>query len=233
MAVPTLRISRPDGDAVAVALVLHGGREISTAPVHAGNLAAARMLPFARSLHRHGADRGLVVARLRYAVRGWNGELRSPVADARWALAQLAAEFGPIPVALIGHSMGGRTALHVAGDQNVRSVVGLAPWIEKSDPVGTLTGRRVLLVHGDHDRVTSPAATARYAAAAAERAESVGAVTVRADRHAMLARARQWHALTTGFVLASVCGAAPQRTEGNALTKVLLKVLAGDTAVVM
>ncbi|MEO6884989.1 MAG: alpha/beta fold hydrolase [Jatrophihabitantaceae bacterium] len=230
---PTLHISRPDGDAVAAVLVLHGGREVSTAQVRAGNLAAARMLPFARSLRRHGSRHGLVVARLRYAVRGWNGDDRSPVADARWALAQLADEFGAVPVALVGHSMGGRTALHIAGNPNVRSLVGLAPWIEKDDPVGTVTDRRVLLVHGDQDRVTNPTATARYAAAAAGRAQSVGSVTVHGDKHAMLSHPHDWHALTTGFVLSTVCGVPPEGTGSAALTNVLLKVLAGDVAVVM
>ena len=81
---------------------------------------------------RRQAD-GLAVVSLRHCMRGWNGDLRSPVADARWALDQFRERFGDVDVALVGHSMGGRTALAVADDPSVRSVVALAPWIEPGD----------------------------------------------------------------------------------------------------
>ena len=48
---------------------------------------------------------------LRYARRGWNGgTTRSPVPDARWALDQVRAAYGDVPVVLVGHSMGGRAS---------------------------------------------------------------------------------------------------------------------------
>ncbi len=96
-----------------------------------------------RSCRRCAATRdGLAVAQVRYRVRGWNGAERSPVADTSWALDELATRFPDVPVALVGHSMGGRAAIYAAGARRVRAVVGLAPWIEPGDPVAPLTGRR-------------------------------------------------------------------------------------------
>ena len=116
------------------------GRE-SHRPVRAHQLAVLRMRPFVASLRRHGGRDGLVVAQLRYRVRGWNGADRSPVADAAWALDRLIATASrTCPSALVGHSMGGRTAMYVAGHESVRAVVGLAPWIEAGDPVDRLAG---------------------------------------------------------------------------------------------
>jgi pimeloyl-ACP methyl ester carboxylesterase len=137
---------------------------------------------------------------LRYRYRGWNGPEMSPVRDARWALAEVRSRHGDVPVVLVGHSMGGRTALRVAGDPAVKGVAALAPWLLDTEPVDQLAARRVLVAHGDRDRVTSPAASRRYAERAA-RVTGVRHVTVRGDAHAMLLRWPTWHRLTTRFVL--------------------------------
>lgn len=230
---PRLHLSVPRCEVRGVALVLHGGRETSTRPVRAGNLAALRMRPFARSLVAAGASSGLAVARLRHDVRGWNGELRSPVGDARTALGDLAARFPGVPFALVGHSMGGRTAIHVADDPNVRAVVGLAPWIEQGEPADTMAGRRLLIAHGDRDRVTNPRASAGYAKAAAAYAESASYVIVRGERHAMLRRARLWHRLSTGFVLGALLGTSAEGTDGDDTANVVMKALAGEPVLVV
>jgi dienelactone hydrolase len=194
------------------------------------------MLPFAWSLRRGGARDGLAVARLRYRVRGWNGADRSPVADVQEGLDQLAERFPGVPIALVGHSMGGRAALYVAAHPAVRVVVGLAPWIEAGDEqtVAGLGGRRVLLVHGDLDRMTNPRASAAYARAAARTAASVSYVSVTADKHAMLGRAAVWHELATGFVLGALWGPSPSGTvpdrSTNIPTKDLSEALAGALA---
>jgi len=181
----------------AVALVLHGGRERSMEPVRGNQLAVLRMVPFARRL---AADGRLAVLRLRFGVRGWNGTTMSPVADASWALAQLAERYPGRPIGLVGHSMGGRTALRAAGHRQVRSVVGLAPWLPAGEPIGQLAGRRVLLAHGDQDRMTSAAATGRFAEQLRAAGVTASFVTVRGDGHAMLRRARLWHDLAAGFL---------------------------------
>jgi pimeloyl-ACP methyl ester carboxylesterase len=217
--VPELTVAAPPGEVRGVALVLHGGQVKSSRPVRRGNLAALRMSPFARSLRAAGAASGLAVARLRYDVRGWNGDLRSPVGDARTALARLADRFPDVPVALVGHSMGGRTAVHVADDPGVRAVVGLAPWIEKGEPVETMTGRRL--------------SSAAYARSAAAVAESASYVTVRGERHAMLRRPAIWHRLTTGFVLGVLFGTPLEGTDDADTANVVTKVLAGEPVLVV
>lgn len=227
---PVLTVDAAPDQTRAVALVLHGGRSQSTRRVRANQLAVLRMKPFATSLVRAGASHGLAVARLRYRVRGWNGTKQSPVADARWALEQLAQRFPDAPVALLGHSMGGRTAMYAADYPTVRTVVGLAPWLEPGDPSAPLAGRRVLVLHGDSDRMTSADASASFARQAIAVAQSVSYVSVHGERHAMLRRARLWHELSTGFVLATLCGVPPEETVGADCANLLLKALAGQTS---
>jgi pimeloyl-ACP methyl ester carboxylesterase len=190
----------PVGVTAGVVLVLPGGRADSFDPAEERHLARVRMWPFARRLHRRGRSAGVAVWLLRYRYRGWNGPEMSPVRDARWALAEVRSRHGDVPVVLVGHSMGGRTALRVAGDPAVKGVAALAPWLLDTEPVDQLAARRVLVAHGDRDRVTSPAASRRYAERAA-RVTGVRHVTVRGDAHAMLLRWPTSHRLTTRFVL--------------------------------
>jgi dienelactone hydrolase len=230
---PKLKVDVPDGPVHAIAMVLHGGRSHGTGRVRASQLAVLRMVPFAKHLRRVGAVNGLAVARLRYVQRGWNGAAKAPLADARWALAELERRFPGVPIGLVGHSMGGRTALYVADYPTVRAVVALAPWIETGDPVNQLAGRRVLIAHGTLDRMTSPPASAAYARAAALVADSVSYVSVQDERHAMLRRARVWHELATGFLLAVLCERQPDGTAEPQTTNVLAKALAGQASLVV
>lgn len=223
---PALDVTAAEGPARAVALVLHGGREHSTAAVTPRQLAVARMLPFATSLTRAGRPLGLAVARLRFRVRGWNGPDRSPVGDVEWALDTLAGRLPDVPIALVGHSMGGRAALYALGHPSVRAMVGLAPWIEPDDPYEQSAARHVLVAHGDLDRVTSPANSAAWVRDAASVAASASFVTIHRERHAMLRRAGTWHELTTDYVLATLCGREPR-------TGVVAKVLAGQAPLVV
>jgi alpha-beta hydrolase superfamily lysophospholipase len=221
-----LLVDEPRAPVRAVAVVLHGGRSTSVAEVRSYQLAVLRMRPFAASLRRHGRSAGLAVAQVRYGVRGWNGAQRSPVADVDEALDELAARFPDAPIALVGHSMGGRAAVYAAAHDQVRTVVGLAPWLEERDPVRTLTGRRVLLAHGDRDRMTDPRATRRYAQAAEPYAETVTFLSIAGERHAMLHRANLWHDLSTGFVLGTLLDGRPAGLGAQA-TSVLADTLAG------
>jgi pimeloyl-ACP methyl ester carboxylesterase len=227
-----LRVRKPHRQVAGVALVLHGGRSQSIAPTRPWQLAVLRMLPFAWSLRRGGAADGLAVARLRYGVRGWNGADRSPVADAESALADLAQRFPDVPVALVGHSMGARTALYVAAHPAVRVVVGLAPWIEPGDErtIPGLAGRRVLLAHGALDRMTNPRSSEAYARAAAGTAASMSYVSVTADKHAMLGRAGVWRELATGFVLGALWDRSPSGTPAPTGTNGTENGHAGDLA---
>ena len=202
---PNLTVETGRRQAEAVVLVLHGGRELSTDPVRARQLAVLRMVPFARRIARRGGGR-VAVARLRYAARGWNATLGSPapVSDAEWALRQLTQRFAGLPIGLLGHSMGGRTALRVGGHPQVRGIAALAPWLPPREPVAQLAGRRVLLMHGTADRMTAPAGTDAFAGRLEAAGATVSLVSVYGDGHAMLRRAQLWHELAAQFVLSTV-----------------------------
>jgi alpha-beta hydrolase superfamily lysophospholipase len=230
---PFYAVADPDGDAKAVALVLHGGRERSTSVVRGRQLAVLRMAPFTAALRRAGSGRGLAVAHLRYLVRGWNGAARAPVADVRWVLDRLAERYPGVPVALVGHSMGGRAAIHAADHPSVAALVALAPWIERGDPYRTVTGRDVLVAHGTDDRITSAKASAAWTRQAATVAESAAHVSITGDGHAMLRRAGLWHALASRYVLATTLGVDLADQRAGPAGTVVGKVLAGEPSIVV
>lgn len=216
-------------------LVLHGGRERGFNRARANQLAVLRMVPIARAITQ-GAGRHLVVARLQNRVRGWNRPQLPAVEDAQWAIAQLRNRFGPdLPIALVGHSMGGRTAMRVAGTEGIRTIVGLAPWLPSGEPTGQLAGRRVLIVHGAQDRMTDPIESHKFAQSLQGVATQVSFVEVTGERHALLRRRAVVDALTAGFVQATLLdtGAhtAPE-SESGSVANLLQRVLAGQARVV-
>lgn len=218
-------VRTPGATAVrAAALVLHGGREVSVAPVTAHQLAVLRMVPIARHLASVGEADGLGVWRLRFRYRGWNGDAH-PVADVRWAVARLREQHGDVPIVLVGHSMGGRAALWAADEPGVVGLVGLAPWVTPGEPYKQVVGRRLLVVHGTRDRTTS--AVNSKALVDAVRADSdVDAtwVHLRGSGHGMLRRAGLWNDLTADFVLHTGLGVPASARLAQAIA-------AGDSVV--
>jgi alpha-beta hydrolase superfamily lysophospholipase len=217
---PVLTVREAGGPTRGVALVLHGGRSHSFERVEARHLSPARMVPFARHLHRAGGRHGLAVWTLRNSVRGWNGPEMSPLQDARWALARIHEQHPGVPVYLLGHSMGGLTAICVADDPQVEAVVSLAPWLSAETPAKAVAGRKVLIVHGSADRWTSPAESLKFARRAAPLAQDLRYVSLAGAGHFMFRRVRLWHNLATGYVLKAFCersgvepGAGPARIE--------------------
>lgn len=196
-----LKVMAPAGTVRGVALMLHGGKSHSRDPVEARHLSPARMVPFARALHRAGRRHGLAVWILRNSVRGWNGVEMSPLQDARWALQLLQDQHPDVPVFLVGHSMGGLTALSAAGHPQVAAVVALAPWLGPATSTAGLAGKKVLIVHGTTDRWTSPAESLAFAQRATADAGSMQYVALKGAGHFMLRKIRLWQALTTGFVM--------------------------------
>ena len=191
------------GTTTGVVVVAHGGQTSSTEPTSALQPAVLRMIPVGAAIRYGLRGSGVVVQRPRFRVRGWNGALASPVDDLNQALDVIAAGLGPVPVVLVGHSMGARAAVRAAGHPAVSAVAGLAPWLPPGEPADHLAGRSVLLVHGTSDRITSPAETWAFV----ERARAVtkvAAVEVRDGDHPMLRRARLWHALAAEFVRAAL-----------------------------
>lgn len=229
---PELSVAEPRGTVRGIAVVLHGGRSASEVPTSPTQLPVLRMIPFATALRRAGARDGLAVARLRFAVRGWNGQLRSPLADVRWAVDQLTERFPGVPIVLVGHSMGGRTALYAAGHSAVAGVVALAPWLERDDPVEQLAGRRVLIAHGTRDRMTSAAGSAAYARRARAAGADASYISVEADSHAMLRRSAVWHRLAAGYAVGVLFGTEPRRS-GDPTTTALAEALAGTDSLVV
>jgi pimeloyl-ACP methyl ester carboxylesterase len=144
------------------------------------------------------------VFRLLNAHRGWATH-HTPVHDAHWALDEIAARLGQVPVSLVGHSLGGRAALLAAGRDAVRSAVALAPWVYPSDVPRGLEGQRLLIVHGTADRVARidrAEALARRLAAVAD----VTFVRVEGGRHAMLSRRAAFERPAAEFAVGTLLG---------------------------
>ena len=201
-----------------VVVVAHGGRVVGTAPTTAVQPAVLRMIPVVAAIRRAFPGGGVMVSRPRFRVQGWNGDQASPVADLGQHLDELRAQFGPVPVVLVGHSMGGRAALRAAGHAAVVAVAGLAPWLPPGEPVDQLAGRSILLAHGTADIVTSAAETWAYA----DRARALTTVTeveIRGGDHAMLRRASLWHALAATFVGVSLGYPPPPGPAATALAR--------------
>jgi dienelactone hydrolase len=189
----------------AVVLILHGGKSKSRQSVRPWQPAVLRMGPFTGSIAR--AGRGEVaVAAIRYAVRGWNGREASPVQDTRLALEQIAASYPGVPIGLLGHSMGGRVALHVADDERVTAIAALAPWVEQQDHARSHPGLHVLVMHGTRDRMTSPRQSHRLAEAMRAQGADVTYEAVDGESHAMLRQAERWHTESAAFLVEHLLG---------------------------
>lgn len=211
-----LSIAGASGETRGVALILHGGRSNSFESVRGRHLSPARMLPFARALHTGGGPHGLAVWTLRNRYRGWNGADMSPVQDAQWALSHISREHPGVPIYLLGHSMGGLTALCVADHPQVEAVAALAPWLSAETPVERVAGRRILIVHGTDDRWTSPANSLAYARRADGVAESVDYVALKGAGHFMFRRVGLWNSLANGFILDAFAGTSGRDLKGSA-----------------
>lgn len=189
----------------SIVLVLHGGQARSPTTVRRRTqLSYLRMVPFARFLYRRDGGRGMSVRILRYRYRGWDEPECHPVQDARWALTQLQDQHREVPIALLGHSMGGRAALRVADHAAVTAVCALAPWTLDDEPVRQLAGRSVLIAHGDREHMTDPWLSYRFAVRAKQVTSRVCRFDVPGDGHAMLRRAYDWSELTARFLAAEL-----------------------------
>ncbi len=185
----------------AVVLVLHGGQQSSFEPVRDRHASWWRMAWLARSMARWSRREGLSVLLLQNAVRGWNDpQDPSPVRDARRAIEQVAAAHPGVPVVLVGHSMGGRTACRVADGVGVVGVVLLAPWLPDGEPTSALRDRHLHVLHGTADRWTSPAASKAFVERARSKARAATWEAMPGAGHFMFRRVRRW----TEFVEDSV-----------------------------
>ncbi len=193
---PELTRRDPVGPPRGIVLMLHGGAKAGLKPVGGRSASLRRTTAMRDVLEPRVLEQGLGLWLLRFGVRGWNegsGAEPSPVPDARWALDRIADEHPGVPVVLLGHSMGGRTAVHVAHHPSVVGVVGLAPWLESSDPVRHLAARHFVAGHGSRDRITSARMTRAYVDQARAITSSAEFVDMGRLGHYMLHRADEWN----------------------------------------
>ncbi len=201
MHVPSLTRSAASSSPRGLVLLLHGGADKGTDPIDESSLSFRRSRwMMAETQHRF-HESGVDVWLLRYAVKGWNGHLSSPVPDARWALSQVRREHGSLPVVLLGHSMGGRTAAAVADDPNVVGVVALAPWLPPGEPVDLLAGKHLVAAHGRRDKITRFKDTSSFVERARDVAASSTMVDMGGAGHYMLRRRSRWNAVATDNTL--------------------------------
>jgi predicted alpha/beta-hydrolase family hydrolase len=183
-------------DPHGLVLMLHGGRADGLEVVDETSASWRRshwmMSQITGRLNRTGVGVWL----LRYSVRGWNAGVASPpspVPDARWALDEVRRELGDVPVVLLGHSMGGRTAVAVADDENVAGVVALAPWLSPGDPERGLRGKHLSAAHGRSDKITSFGQTRAFCQRAERIAASVEFRDMGRVGHYMLRHIPAWN----------------------------------------
>ncbi|MFL6062135.1 MAG: alpha/beta hydrolase [Marmoricola sp.] len=208
-------------------LMLHGGAERGDAPVDHRSLALRRTGAMFRAISGDLAEHGAATALLRFSVKGWqakpagsdatdadstSGRTPSPVADARLAIRDLHTAHPDLPIVLLGHSMGARTAAWVADEPGVVGVVGLAPWFPTDDPVEALAGKHLVAAHGRRDRITSARATRRFVERAQEVAAEARFVDMGGVGHYMLRGIGAWNrvALTETVCLLDRAVARPE-----------------------
>ncbi|PSM44931.1 alpha/beta hydrolase [Streptomyces dioscori] len=201
---PALAVRHLPRSPRAAVLFLHGGRSDSRAPSRPWHLAAVRMKPFVRAMARAIPDDDVLLAEVRYRVRGWNGGDADSLRDARRALEELRHLAPDVPVVLVGHSMGGRAALRAAGAAQVRGVVALAPWCPVGEPVAQLRDKEVVVLHGDRDRVTDPLLSRAFVTRARTAGARAAFVGMAGGDHAMLRHAGDWHRAAVSTVLEMV-----------------------------
>lgn len=195
----------------AQVLFLHGGAEHGHQPVLPRHLTVLRTRAMFSALGPALAEAGVLASMLRFSVKGWNATpagsgatdvpVPSPVKDARAALRTLYDAHPDLPIVLLGHSMGARTAAWVAGSPGVVGVVGLAPWFPKDDPIHELAARHLVAAHASRDRITNPRHSRRFVERAAEVATSARFVDMGPLGHYLIKGARRWNdvALTETF----------------------------------
>ncbi len=185
----------------AVLLLLHGGQQHNVEPVKNRHASWWRMAALARSLRRFATEHDFALSLLQYGQRGWNDLTDpSPVRDARAAIGELAERHPGVPIVLIGHSMGGRTACRAADEPSVIGVVGLAPWLPANEPNAGIAGRHLRVIHGTADKWTSAALSRAYVERSQNLAASATWTSLPGAGHFMFRHSSAWRRFVTDSV---------------------------------
>lgn len=196
-------MDKSDGGCV---LVLPGGKQRSDGRSRCWQLANVRMAFFAAALRRR-LGPAVAVERVQYRFRGWNSPRMDALRDAEAVLERARDRFEPARIAVVGHSMGGRVAAHLAARGDVGTVVALAPWWVGNDGDLIPAGTRLLVVHGTADTWTDPRASRMQVARGQQRGVDAEWVGFDGAGHYMVRRWRQWHRLSSEFVAGALTAA--------------------------
>ncbi len=193
--------------AEAAVVVIHGGASRRGDPmVSPAQLSVLRMVPVARRLARTGRGRSAVY-RLLNSTRGWD-TTHTPVDDVRWALGQVTTRHPDVPVALVGHSLGGRAALLAGDHPAVETVVAMNAFVWPHD-APQVAGRHVLFVHGSRDRIAPIQRAAAVADQVGHRARTAF-VAIEGGKHAMLRHGREFERIAAEYVTATCTSLRPR-----------------------
>lgn len=179
-------------------LVLPGGKPTSAARSRAWQAANLRMTLLSADLRRRCTP--VQVRQVRYRLRGWNAPRHDALRDARAALDALRERFEPARIVVVGHSMGGRVAAHLARSGDIGGIVALAPWWPAEDACHIPAATDLLTIHGTDDGWTDPGSSQRQTLAAGERGVAARWVGLPGAGHYMLRHLPSWHRLTAEFV---------------------------------
>jgi pimeloyl-ACP methyl ester carboxylesterase len=185
---------------IGAVLVLPGGRPRSIARSHPWQLANLRVALLARSL-RSRVGAGIEIRQVRYRVRGWNPGRLDALGDARAALDDLLLRHAAADIVVVGHSMGGRVAAHLAASGDIGAVAALAPWWPAGDADLIPVGCRLLTMHGTADTWTDPVVAQAQTVRAQARGVDARWVPVEGGEHFLLRDYPRWHRVTADFAM--------------------------------
>jgi len=122
------------------------------------------------------------------------------LADHVYDLARLVRFAGLQDAAIVGHSMGGRVAAHLAAGGGVGGIIALAPWWPRDDADLVPTGCRMLVMHGTADTWTDPGSSSAQTRRAALRGVDAQWVPVPGAGHYMIRRWSHWHRRPAAYI---------------------------------
>jgi fermentation-respiration switch protein FrsA (DUF1100 family) len=95
----------------------------------------------------------------------------------------------------------------------VVGAVGLAPWVEPTDPTDGLAGMPLAVIQGTKDRIVPEQSTRAWLARAEQAGAHIQSLLIDGGGHAMLRFFRRWHRLAADGVVSVLAAAAQPVTR--------------------